>query len=45
MQKATALRIAFTLLLVLGSSATPVLADGGGTVPLCPQKTCNGGGH
>ncbi len=45
MQKATALRIAFTLLLVLGSFATPLLADGGGKVPLCPQKTCSGGGH
>jgi hypothetical protein len=43
MQKTTALRIAFTLLLVLGSFAPPVLADGGGTVPLCPQKSCTGG--
>ncbi len=43
MQKSTALRIAFTLLLVLGSFATPLLADGGGTVPLCPQKTCTPG--
>jgi hypothetical protein len=43
MQKATALRIGFTLLLVLGSFATPVLADGGGPVPLCPQKSCTGG--
>jgi hypothetical protein len=45
MQKATALRIAFTLLLVLGSFAPTLLADGGGPVPLCPQKTCSGGGH
>jgi hypothetical protein len=44
MQKTTVLRIAFTLLLVLGSFATPLLADGGGPVPLCPQKTCKPGG-
>ena len=46
MQTKTAFRIAFTLLLLLGSFATPVLADGGGPVPLCPQKSCApGGGH
>lgn len=46
MKKTTVLRIAFTLLLALASFATPVLADGGGPVPLCPQKSCApGGGH
>lgn len=45
MRKSIALRIAFTLLLVLGSFATPSMADGGGPVPLCPAKTCSGGGH
>jgi hypothetical protein len=44
MKKTTVVRIAFTLLLAIASFATPVLADGGGPVPLCPQKSCAPGG-
>ena len=43
MQKATALRIAFTLFLLLGSFATPVLADGGGPVPLARREAARAG--